>query len=289
MEIAAAVLVSRWLGLAAAALLFGAPFFLLYGSRLPAPWMRPLMIAASVGGLCAALLALPVMAAQMSGEAARVVDLETIRAVVFETYSGTIWQIRLGLVMAAFVAAWLAPSQNAWRIQATIGALLVASLAWLGHGGEGGVVHRFADAAHALAASAWIGALAVLTKMLLDASDSASLTFSLNRFSGVGPAIVSVLLLTGIVNSVTLFGSHPLLEALATDYGCVLLAKIDLFAVMLFFAAANRFWLTPRLNGEGAVRATQALRLSLIAETTLAALVLAAAAALGAMEPPSTG
>ena len=57
MEIAAAVIVSRWLGLAAAALLFGAPSFLIYGSRQPAPWMRPFMIDASGGGLCAALLA----------------------------------------------------------------------------------------------------------------------------------------------------------------------------------------------------------------------------------------
>jgi len=54
-----------------------------------------------------------------------------------------------------------------------------------------------------------------------------------------------VVLATGIVNGWILVGSwHALI---ATFYGQLLILKIALFAVMLLIAAANRFWLMPRL------------------------------------------
>jgi copper resistance protein D len=34
---------------------------------------------------------------------------------------------------------------------------------------------------------------------------------------------------------------------LATGYGTLLISKVALFAIMLLIAAANRFWLAPRL------------------------------------------
>jgi copper resistance protein D len=66
------------------------------------------------------------------------------------------------------------------------------------------------------------------------------------RFSTLAILSVSTLLVTGIISGLILVGSlHALL---VTKYGQLLMFKIALFAVMLVFAAANRFWLTPRIS-----------------------------------------
>ena len=62
----------------------------------------------------------------------------------------------------------------------------------------------------------------------------------------MGIATVVAVLATGIVNTWILVGS--LTRLIATGYGQLLILKMALFAVMLSFAAANRFWLTPRLG-----------------------------------------
>ena len=72
------------------------------------------------------------------------------------------------------------------------------------------------------------------------------------RFSTLGIVSVATLLATGIVNAWILVGSFHAL--LVTEYGQLLMLKLGVFAVMLVFAAVNRFWLTPRLAvaaGEG--------------------------------------
>ena len=62
-------------------------------------------------------------------------------------------------------------------------------------------------------------------------------------------ASVAALLGTGIVNAWILVGSlHALL---VTEYGRLLMLKLAVFAIMLAFAAVNRFWLTPRLDRVG--------------------------------------
>jgi putative copper resistance protein D len=61
----------------------------------------------------------------------------------------------------------------------------------------------------------------------------------------MGIAVVVVVLATGIINAWILVGSwHALI---VTGYGRLLMLKVVLFAAMLLIAAANRFWLTPRL------------------------------------------
>src|SRR6202011_464385 len=118
--------------------------------------------------------------------------------------------------------------------------------------GEMGILHLAADALHLFAASIWIGGLVSLV-LLLSAGrrdrSSAGASFARHateRFSTMGIAAVVVVLATGIVNTWILVGSwHALI---VTGYGQLLMLKMALFAVMLLFAAANRFWLTPRLT-----------------------------------------
>ena len=69
--------------------------------------------------------------------------------------------------------------------------------------------------------------------------------------------------------------------------GKTLLVKLALFAGMLMLAALNRFQLTPALTGTSILSTTlRHLRLSLVTETLLALLVIAAVAVLGTLPPP---
>jgi putative copper resistance protein D len=137
----------------------------------------------------------------------------------------------------------------------------------------------------------WIGALVVLARLTINAlrqlsdRDLKILDHALSRFSGIGPIVVAALTLSGILNP-------GFLASLTTTYGQVLLAKLVLFAAMIGLAVANRFWLAPRLQsalqtGIGSEPATRALWASILAETVLAALVLAAVAWLGTLAPPA--
>ena len=106
----------------------------------------------------------------------------------------------------------------------------------------------------------------------------------------MGVVAVAVLMLTGLGNAGFLIrDTHALL---ITDYGHVLLLKVGLFALMLAFAARNRFGLMPRLASPGVVPMSiaeptvSALRRSVLCEQILGVSVLAAANVLGALPPP---
>jgi putative copper resistance protein D len=98
---------------------------------------------------------------------------------------------------------------------------------------------------------------------------------------------VSALLATGIVNGSVLVGSFHAL--LVTRYGQLLMLKIALFAVMLTFAAVNRFWLTPRLadvpNSKRELDAVRQLIRNCNIEIALGLAIFAIVGALGTMHP----
>jgi putative copper resistance protein D len=66
-------------------------------------------------------------------------------------------------------------------------------------------------------------------------------------------------------------------------YGRVLLAKVALFGFMLMLAAANRYWLMPRLAQQD--RLLSVLVRTIAMEQALAAAVLLAVSALGLVNP----
>jgi copper resistance protein D len=105
--------------------------------------------------------------------------------------------------------------------------------------------------------------------------------------------VVSVLVLSGLINAWVLIGPEHALEAFGQVYGQVLIIKLVLVAAMLGFAAWNRWKLTPLLRqaiaGSGEDTAVRRLRLSVGAETALAVVVLALVALLGTLEPPMAG
>jgi putative copper resistance protein D len=193
-------------------------------------------------------------AAAMSGHAfGEAMTSDVLLTVLNQTQFGLVFEIRivLAVILAACLAYdrlplahWLAPA-------AALG--LTAAIAWTGHAGstvgETGILHLTADVLHLIAAAAWIGGLVSLAQLLAGTRhDPAHASFARDatrRFSTLGVAAVSTLLLTGIVNAWILVGSFNAL--FVTEYGQLLTLKICLFVAMLGFAAVNRFWLTPQL------------------------------------------
>jgi putative copper resistance protein D len=102
-----------------------------------------------------------------------------------------------------------------------------------------------------------------------------------SHYSYVAVALVS---LTGVANATLLVGDIRGLTD--TPYGCLLLAKIILFLLMVGLAAINRFLLVPRITREGKpMAATAALKWTIGIEQALGLTILAIASILGTWPP----
>ena len=220
---------------------------------------------------------------------------DVLFTVANETQFGRVTETRV--VMVAILAGCLAydrfPLVRGLALAMSVG--LIAAVAWTGHAGstagEMGILHLIADALHLVAAAVWIGGLVSLV-LLLSAirrdQTHAGMSFARDAtqsFSTMGIAIVVVVFATGLVNTWILVGSLHVL--VATGYGRLLMLKIALFAVMLLFAAANRFWLTPRLalpSGSKIEVLRRLVRNSTV-EIALALLIFAIVGVLGTLHP----
>jgi len=256
-----------------------------------------LTIAAASG-----MIWLLLVAASMSGLSfGESMTSDVLSTVVNETQFGRVSEIRL--VLAVIMAGGLAydrfPLARGLALAMSLG--LTAALAWTGHAGSTagamGILHLTADTLHLLAAAIWIGGLVSLVLLLSvsrnDRTD-AGVSFARDatqRFSIMGVAIVVVVLATGIVNGWILVGSwHALI---ATFYGQLLILKIALFAVMLLIAAANRFWLMPRLalrsGSEPQLEVLRRLARNSMIEIVLALMIFAIVGMLGTLHPAIHG
>jgi putative copper resistance protein D len=178
------------------------------------------------------------------------------RAVLFETQFGRVWQLRLGLIAAAFVLVASALAQVKARralvvVLWLVSVVLLISLAWISHAAAA-TVHLFGvsgDMLHLCAAGFWIGGLVPLAIFLACVRASFSLGETVvrvvRRFSTLSLCCVSVLVASGISNSWLLVGSiHALFT---TPYGRLLLVKLALFAILIGFGARNRFLVKGKL------------------------------------------
>jgi putative copper resistance protein D len=210
-----------------------------------------LAVAVVSGAIWLALQA-AAMSGQTFGEAAM---SETMITVLNETQFGLVSEIRLGLaiLLAVCLAYDRSPASRWLSLGLALG--LVAAIAWTGHAAstphELGDLHLVADVMHLCAAAAWIGGLVPIA-LLLDAGRRQHASAwtpleldAIRRFSSLGIASVAVLIVSGVVNAWILVGSFRGL--IITGYGWLLLLKLSVFAVMIVFAAVNRFRLTPQL------------------------------------------
>jgi putative copper resistance protein D len=217
------------------------------------------------------------------------------RAVLFETQFGRVWQLRLGLIVAAFVLVASALAQvKAQRALVVVlwlvSVALLTSLAWISHAAAA-TVHLFGvsgDMLHLCAAGFWIGGLVPLTIFLVCVHASFSLGETVvrvvRRFSTLSLCCVSVLVVSGISNSWLLVGSiHALFT---TPYGRLLLVKLALFAILIGFGARNRFLVKGKLPKAAADPGLLAqLRRNVVWEACLGVAVVVIVGCLGVTPP----
>ena len=213
------------------------------------------------------------------------------------TTVGQVLIVRLLLIAAALILFARKSIGAAWTAGAVFSTLAVATVALTGHAQSGVVaaagLHLLGDVLHLIAAGVWIGALAWLLMLLSPHTQAPrrDIEHALAGFSGVGPGVVAMLIITGIVNSLYLIGPQSALSLWRRAYGLTLLIKLALFAMMFALAAVNRYRLTPRLAiaaDHGSTEQTlRAFKGTIAAETILAVLVLAAVALMGVLPPPT--
>jgi putative copper resistance protein D len=295
----AGLIVSRFVHFAAVLLLFGMAAFPLYAfkegeskspSGILAAQLRPLTIVAAVAVFTSAVTWLAFTAANMSGSLANAVSPTIISLVIEQTDFGRIWIWRIALAAVLVFLFALKTRADSLALLRTAGAaLLLTSIGGTGHSGATpgtlGTVHVAADSLHLLAASAWIGGLIPLMRILSAKTvDDAFALSILNRFSSMAILAVAALVASGIVNSVMILNSLSALTG--TTYGWVLIAKILMFLGMMHFAVNNKFKLVPSLAGKAnGEPIRQRLNGNITAELALVTLVLAAVALLGTLSP----
>ncbi len=300
----AGLIAARALHYAAVMLLFGVPLFPLYAYRAPnAPlptrlknWSGKLLFGAAVAAFLTACLWFHLVTAKMSGSLDAALDPDALHSVLYDTAFGRVWSVRLGLsaLLVAATGFYYLVSKTApnWMFLTVLAAALLATLAGTGHtmlsDGMDHTIHIAADAAHLLAAGAWLGGLVSLGYVLTTEAETARDV--LTRFSGMGTIAVAVLVASGLINSWFLVGNVS--NLFGTPYGRLLLVKLGIFTVMLALAAANRFWLVPALSmgareaDAGATSvATVKLRQHVLAEQVLGCLVILLVSVLGTLEP----
>ena len=170
----------------------------------------------------------------------------------------------------------------------------MASLAWTGHAASTahalGYLHLGSDVLHLTAVSAWIGGLVPLALLLGSIRHHkgwAPLELdAVRRFSTLGMASVAILIVSGVINAWILVGLfRGLVE---TGYGQLLMLKLAAFAVMLAFAALNRFALTPQLaspSDDERQNAHRALSRNTMIEIALGLSIFAMVGVLGTLHP----
>lgn len=301
-----AIIAIRLAQYAAVAVLFGTAAFHLYApvadlSPGLARRARALLVAAAALLAIASIAAIIAQSAFFAGSLDGGLARESLAAVAFQMDLGKAALVRSATAVVALAGlAALAPGRLAWIFAVAFGGMATVSLAWMGHAGAGegdtGRILLASDVLHLLAAAGWLGALAGFAQLLFVKPATPALTralhSALSRFATVGSMMVAILVVTGVVNTLSIVGLAGIATIWTSAYGQLLLLKLALFATMLGLAAANRFRLTPALAGEIAEAqpargALRGLRRSVVLETIAGAVVLALVSWLGTLSPGS--
>jgi copper resistance protein D len=222
--------------------------------------------------------------------------------VLLGTRYGAVWLARLALMilLAVLISGGRATVSNINRALAVaVAAALVVALAFSSHAAAGEglwlAVQLSVYAMHLLPAAVWLGGLPALALFLgwLRRADRPWLQTALmeatRRFSFLGLACVTILIIGGMYNAWILVGSIPALAG--TAYGKLLLAKLGLLLPLLAVAAINLRKLKPRILSLG-TRYTSAskqllgrLKRQVVAEASLATCILLVVAFMGVTPP----
>ncbi len=260
-----------------------------------AAWLMALAIPmAAVSG--AAWFA--VVAMNMSGLPLNQALQPHVVRLVLHTRFGQLWQWRLVCWAAVALAACgvhFSSAKSRLRPAMTwltflLGAILLGSLAWSGHGQDGNRPqwHLLADVSHLISGSIWpTGLLPFGILLLLLRRSSADGRWSAvskitSRFSAISLAAVAALVTTGFVNSCYMLRGFS--DLFSTTYGRVLLTKIIFFLLAVALGAVNLILLKPRLAARPANIAAK-LQITTALEVVLGTAAVVAVAVLGILPP----
>jgi len=236
-------------------------------------WLAGLALLSGIGWLL-------LITASMAGSWAAAFDPSTLGLVLSKTFFGQVWRwhLLLNLLLLALLVTPL-HSKQPWRL--VLSGLLLATLAPVGHGamldGNEGRLLILNQIIHLTCVGAWLGGLMVLAMILLR-PDTHSVKAILQRFSGVGYALVAGLVITGLINVRVLTGQFwptPLLSGFAL----ILLIKVALVAAMSGLALFNR------LRIRDCEQRLATLKTSVIMEWLLGIGAVAAVSLLGTLPP----
>ena len=278
-----AMVVCRFLHFTVVLMLFGAWLFqlLLLGreTALDRPlaqvsrWLAGVALVSGGGWLL-------LITASMAGTWAAAFDPSTLGLVLGKTFFGQVWRWHL-LLNVLLVALLLTPLHSNLPLRIALSGLLLMTLAPVGHGamldGLEGQLLILNQIIHLICVGAWLGGLMLLVMILLRPA-AQSVETILQRFSGVGFALVAGLLVSGLINVRVLTGAFwptPMLSGFAL----ILLIKVLLVGAMLVLALFNR------LRVRDCERRMTALRASVILEWLLGIGAVAAVSLLGTMPP----
>lgn len=241
------------------------------------------------GLLLAGLLATPVLIGFQGLDALG----EAVPALLSrDTWSAGLFATNFGLVAlleaAALVLAYAVRQTGlpTGRVLASLALLMVGlAAASAGHAATAAptLLTRPALFLHAVTATLWIGALLPLAIVFQQTSSGA--VSALTRFSNAIPAIMGILILSGVALAVVQLRTVAALWT--TDYGLVLLVKLTLVGILLLLAAFNRYRLTGRILA-GSDTAQWQLRRSILAEVVIGSLIIAVLGLWRFTPPPRT-
>jgi putative copper resistance protein D len=267
---------STYAALLRRAVLWGAP---LKGERV-------LFVTAATLALVSGMVWFALVAGQMSGSWQGAFDPAILQLAAFDTRFG---QIFLGRFIGLAALCFMGAIGMKWRSLAVsiLGGLLLASLGPISHaaasGSDPASIGAVNDAAHLLTAGFWLGGLLVLAMFLQQQwTDRNSVLGALRLFSIWGTAAVAVLVITGLINTISVL---PVSEmSLRNSYFDLLLVKVGLASMMIGLAALNRWRFAPALR-TGSESAMQHLAASVGIEIVLGFTIVAIVGLLGLMAP----
>ncbi|SCZ31044.1 MULTISPECIES: copper homeostasis membrane protein CopD [Pseudomonas] len=278
-----ALVLCRFLHFIVVLMLFGAWLFrplLLKGEaplldRQLARLTRWLAAIALISGVIWALL----ITASMAGSAAAAFDPATVELVLGHTFFGQVWRWHL-LINALLLALLFTPWRSNQPLRLGLSAVLLMTLAPVGHGamldGFSGQMLILNQVIHLTCVGAWLGGLLMLV-MILRQPDK-DMREVLQRFSGLGYALVAGLLITGLINVRVLTGQWwP--TPLFSGFALILLIKALLVFGMLALALFNRL----RIND--CEQRLDTLKRSVMLEWLLGIGAVAAVSVLGTLPP----
>ncbi|MGH2946013.1 MAG: copper resistance D family protein, partial [Solirubrobacteraceae bacterium] len=285
---------------------------------------RGIVLGAVLLGVVATALAIVLEAATVAGVSFWAALDPDVLELVSETRVVQAWSARLvvWIVLAALVVGIMRPGRMPVLRRAALGAdgvalgsgpsrsqalVLFAAMGALamtaplaGHAASHSPRGLLAgsDTVHVLCMCMWLGGLVMLVLALplgaraLVPQDATPLMATVvGRFSRMAMVAVTLLLLSGIVNSVVLVASFDAL--VETAYGRLVLAKIALFGALIALGAFNQRRMLPELRvvaarGDPPGRAAAVLRRSVAFEIGFAVLVLGVTSVLVATQPAAT-